>query len=213
MSEPQHTTQELHDLVQMCTIAHRHNVGGLVWLSWNACGSKPPARYRKQSIAFGSQLIAVSHTAAKTLLGLLRDVKPGHFDVVLKSHLQHGWVEKLRASYVVPPIGNFDSHESGCSPGVGFRTGCWGLPWCKEGTRLPPSDWPRFVAAFTASTGPATVVKSLSPWPPADQDGWWRTHVPPSQWLTWDDDWWRLLVNRGWVENDNWLGPQKGRPV
>ena len=213
MSDPQATTQELHDLVQMCTIAHRHNVGGLVWLSWNACGSKPPARYKKQSIAFGSQLIAVSHIAAKQLLELVRAVKPGHWDIVLKNNLVATWAETLKACYAVPPIGNFDGHESGCTANVGFRNSCWGLPWCKEGTRLPPGDWPRFLAAFSAAPGPATVIKGLSPWPPPDTSAFWRTQAPPSQWYNWDEDWWRMLLARGWVQNNEWLGPQKGRPM
>ena len=66
-------------------------------------------------------------------------MKDWHIDLILKRELTNGWqdMEKLGACYVVPPVGSFIEHESGCSLDRDYSRipGLWDLPWCQEGTR------------------------------------------------------------------------------
>ena len=56
-----HVSPELAGLVRCVTMAHRHGVGDLVWLSWNG------RKMRKRHPSHGSFLLAVSAKAAKAL--------------------------------------------------------------------------------------------------------------------------------------------------
>ena len=51
------TSTELIDMVKLCTAAEREGHGDLVWLSWNP---RDNPNYRRTSLEWGSQLIAVS---------------------------------------------------------------------------------------------------------------------------------------------------------
>ena len=86
---------------------------------------------------FGADLhVCVSCRFCITLY--TQPMKDWHIDLVLKKQLIAGWQEpdQLGACYVVPPVGSFIEHETGCSVDRGGRiAGMFGLPWCQEGTR------------------------------------------------------------------------------
>ena len=65
-AEMLHVSQELEDLVKICTYAHRQLAGGLVWLSW--CGLSEKSRGRKTVPCRGSTLLAVTSWFARMLL-------------------------------------------------------------------------------------------------------------------------------------------------
>ena len=64
MPEP---TQELQDLVCICTAAARRGPGNFVWLSWNATPDRSRPASTATNIANGSQLIAVTAAGARWL--------------------------------------------------------------------------------------------------------------------------------------------------
>ena len=67
-----------------------------------------------------------------------------HFDVWLREACIHESCGLL-ASYVLPSIGNYDEHISGCDPTgtgdpSGLRRSCWDDYWCQEGVRIERRD-------------------------------------------------------------------------
>ena len=85
-------------------------------------------------------------------------MKDWHFDIVLLHRLIEGWQnpDQLGACYVVPPIGSFMEHVTGCSMDrPGRIPGHWGASWQQDGTRkLRDGQEDRWLAGFTAK-GPA----------------------------------------------------------
>ena len=110
-------TKELRDLIHTCTMAHRHNVGQVVCLSWCAGVWEQSRELRDGSSAPHCSLIAVSHRGAVGLLRLLESRLQGHWDDVLLSCLcQSGnrcklvmygspsvWSRRLRPAPVAGP--------------------------------------------------------------------------------------------------------------
>ena len=138
-AELQNVSQELEDLVKICTIAHRQHAGGLVWLSW--CGAEGKAG-RKTAPMHGSTLVAVASWFARELLLNFNKLEFKHFDIALRNVLQKPpadwtWCE---ASFVYPSIGHYCEHVSGCEEGLGWRASSWNCTWCQGGTRKDPAD-------------------------------------------------------------------------
>ena len=88
----QHVSQELEDLVKICTYANRQLAGGLVWLSW--CGLSEKSRGRKTVPAHGSTLVAVTSWFVRQLLIHFDKLEFIHFDIALRNVMQSpppGW--------------------------------------------------------------------------------------------------------------------------
>ena len=101
-AELQNVSQELHDLVKICTYAHRQRAGGLVWLSW--CGGAG-GKSRKTAPCHGSTLLAISAWFARQLLLNFDKFEFMHFDIALRNVLQNppaDWTW-CQASFVYPP--------------------------------------------------------------------------------------------------------------
>ena len=85
-------------------------------------------------------------------------MKDYHFDLVLLRLLIEGWQdpEQLGACYVVPPIGSFIEHVTGCSMDrPGRIPGHWGCKWQQDGTRKnKEGDKDRWLAGFTPKGEP-----------------------------------------------------------
>ena len=86
----------------------------------------------------------------------MQPMKDWHIDLILKKMLTESWqsCEELGACYVVPPMGSFIEHESGCSKDrdTSRIQGMWDQPWCQEGTRKRTSEQKhRRLALFTSS--------------------------------------------------------------
>ena len=165
---------ELMDVVQMATIASRHQSGELIWASW--C---PAAR--KSQIGHGSTLVMLTADAACKIAAAMemrmddgsiepstkgRYMKPGHFDVVLRDWLMDGQPETnpIKYCYVYPPIGNYKTHLSGCE--VGLATGAgrendWLKGWSCPGTRKSqdPKGRDKYLARLTKKGEPTWIVK------------------------------------------------------
>ena len=135
----QSVSQELEDLVKICTYAHRQRAGGLVWLSW--CGGNL-GKSRKSAPTHGSALLAVTSWFARELLENFHKLEFKHFDIALRSALQRPPADWYwcQASFVYPSIGHYCEHVSGCQEGLGWRASEWGGTWCQGGTRKDPSD-------------------------------------------------------------------------
>ena len=133
-----------------------------------------------------------------------------HFDIWLRDACIHQ-TNNLQASYVLPSIGNFDEHISGCDPtntGVpgGLRPSQWDDYWCMEGVRVDKKDSKhktRNVCAFQ---------EKGTDWGIPVQFGddlkrmWWKTAEPPD--CYWDkapEMWTELLHQRGWLDDWGWL--------
>ena len=101
--------QELIDMVLTMSHAHRHDVGDLVWFSWNA---HPPGfrrrRHRTCHPDHGSQCIGFTKAGARVLSAVMPRHKPQLFDLWLLHNLREGQEGELHddlCSYVCPPIG------------------------------------------------------------------------------------------------------------
>ena len=79
-------SQELEDLVKICTYASRQHAGGLVWLSW--CGLSEKSKGRKTVPCHGSTLVAVTSWFARKLLENFDMLEFCHFDIALRNLLQ-----------------------------------------------------------------------------------------------------------------------------
>ena len=111
--------------------------------------------------------------------------------------------ENLGACYVVPPIGSFLEHQTGCSVGRGRIAGLWGVEGVQEGTRVtqPATQVPRRLATFGWKKEPDYLsapfhlpsqlpgLRWLTEPPPADADvslspfgvgGVWASGEPPA---------------------------------
>ena len=102
-----HVSQELEDLVNICTDAHRQSAGGLVWLSW--CGLSEKSKGRKTVPQHGSTLIAVTSWFARQLLLNFDKLEFMHFDIALRNVLQNppaDWhvPSSSSSSFVYPPL-------------------------------------------------------------------------------------------------------------
>ena len=128
-------SQEIKDLVRLVTLAHRHDLGDLVWLSWDGANS----RGHKCKPGHACTLLAVTIPGARKLQGLMLSgkIKKGHFDLSLLSWLREDPqnVKELKASYFYPSVGSYTEHISGCQKGLGLRPTSFGKDWVQAGTR------------------------------------------------------------------------------
>ena len=210
-----HVSEELSDLVRIVTTASRACLGELVWLSW--CGRQ----FRKLHPSHGTTLVSLTRRGAEQLQPLIDAAKPQHFDVWLRDTLLHGgWADpmKLGASFVVPSIGSYDEHLSGCDPNNagegGIRKSTWKEPWTQPGVRpraRSEKDKPRWIARFCKKGGPDYVAQvDFS----KERSLCWLTQSPPRHWCTWDNQWWKVLQARGWIWGDQlWIPAMPTEPI
>ena len=168
--------QEVRDLVKLSAMAHKKGHGNFIWTCWQpgGAGSKPK---RTQSINSGLMMAMISRDGAEMLDHAFRGLvcveghavprfRTGHFDLVLKEFfLTPGVADATRMCYVVPPIGNYSTHQSGCDPslasGVG-RASCWDEKWVCRGTRKAddPTGRDKYFAKPTKSGEPVWISKA-----------------------------------------------------
>ena len=76
----------------------------------------PASQGGKTVPSHGSTLVGVSKDGAMKLLeAIKKQKKPQHFDIWLRDACLNQ-TGGLQASYVLPSIGNYDEHISGCDP-------------------------------------------------------------------------------------------------
>ena len=200
--------EELQDLVRIATVAHRKGKGDVVWYSW--VGSKK----KKTEPSHGSTLVGVSKDGARFLLEAIRKAPQAmHFDIWLRDRCFQE-TEGLQASYVLPSIGNFDEHISGCDPtntgmADGTRPSQWNDYWCMDGVRVEKRDAKhktRNVCAFQSKGVdwgiPVQFGNELT-------DMYWKTVHPPNPYWEGDETWQNLLRHRGWLDEWGYLSLPK----
>ena len=191
-------TNELVDIVKICTAAHRRKCGGLVWLCYESAKNKKD-KTRRVSPRNGLMAIAITAEHARRMQGDFSKFRFCHFDIALRELLEFD--EQARAtwecSYVFPPIGNYISHVSGCEEGLGVRTASWSYRWVQEGTRVDVSpegrehgSVHRWLVPFKAGIEKLRNTEQLGaqakqvlvlPEGPADDDLRWFTLKPPEE--------------------------------
>ena len=194
-------SRDLTNVMKICAQAHRHNVGDIVWMCWQPCGKgKKPARVC--SINSGAMFIACSHGGAVHLNGALHSgmLECNHWDVSLKRHLlEHQ--EDAGASYLVPPMGNYVAHVSGCATGHEadkVRDSCFGEPWLAEGTERAEDAKSRdkWVCHLTTKGQPKWLacVNDVSG---LDAVPAWKSYgLPFREWPDWAQDFWAGLPTK-----------------
>ena len=164
------TSPELVDTVKLCTAAHRCRRGDLVWLGWNPADNP---RKRKTAHGWGSQLMAVSAEGARKMRANFESwFEKIHWDFSVKDALEKYGVGHagLRACYVRPAIGSFESHESGCT-GVGERHAELRSKVVQEGTRIMyPGQRHRDIVEFSAKGEPIVLRQEVKIPEEVDQD-------------------------------------------
>ena len=185
----EHPSEELVDLVRICTAASRCGYGNLVWLGWQP--GMPGERVKEPNrVGFGSQLIAVSVQGAARLARRMPGadlvgeppVPPeqvltmSHWDLSLKEFLTHDEGRSLAASLCAPAIGSFKVHPSDIDKRYKEgRPACWDEPWCVPGTRPShdPQGRSRSRVKFVARGKPPVLVPLRID---DSQDLFWRSY-------------------------------------
>ena len=169
--------QSLKDIVRICTLAHRENVGDLVWLAW-----EPAQSERKSHPSHGTTALAITKQAANVLQPWLAESDLFHFDVVLKRGLvENKWGAEMKASFVYKAIGSFESHKSSIEKKkdgtfTWVRLTSFDKSWIADGTRgerlqlCKFCKWGRNVHAEI----PTSFFTS--------DDGIWKTLAPKGNW-------------------------------
>ena len=171
-------TRWLHDMVKICTEAHRAGARDLLWMSWlpKAARKSHPTRY--------SGLIALTAEGARKLMLNFGAwfPKAGHFDCELRDKLcNHTAVRaELSAGYLYPCLGHYSQHESGIEKGV--REMDWSQHHILQETRV--SEIPNCkhesigVAAFTAGGYISLLHDGVHlPDTPPDDFRWWTAAI------------------------------------
>ena len=199
-------SQELRDLVQCCNRAANLGRGHVIWIGWQSAGK------RKSVPSFASHLVAVTKHGARQMLASMEngELKKGHWDRVLRSWLvqeNYQCPKVMGGSYIWPSCGYYQTHESGCEPGIGERVAYWNIPCVQPGVRPKKAgDRARWLAYWpTPDTGGAVWLEQITFDSRANT---WVTQSPPDRWWSTDNDWQRLLWNRWWISYDGWEGPQ-----
>ncbi len=157
-------SQVLEDIVSFCTAAHRQGKGEIVWLCWQP-GQDDASVKRVNSIRSGAMMIAVDVPGARRLWEAFTkgDLHMGHFDCSL-----HFWLLKNDrgqdfASYLIPPLGNYKHHISGCEKEYATkpRPSCWTTRWVCPGTRRAddPKKRDKWIACHTSKGDPKWLTK------------------------------------------------------
>ena len=174
-------TEELADLVRLCTAAHRQRCGGFLWLCYEAAKSKHDKGWKK---APRNGLMAVAMTAecARKLQVYWPKLWRGHLDVAFRFlfETEPEIAKELEAGFVYPPVGNYVTHLSGIEAGL-ERESTWDYRFVQEGTRKDPDEGRsehrqlfRFTRKGKWLQPLATVVIPEE----GDEDFRWFTHNP-----------------------------------
>jgi len=180
----QTVSTELVELVQCATRASRLAHGDLIWFGYN-CGDEKQ-KGPNDKIAFGSQGIMFTMRAAKRLHTRMQGVTPQHFDLWLKEVLLEQSTQPslspatIRACYVVPPLGGFQTHNTGCRGDFGVRTGLWDEPWSSPGGMRDHRASRRRLARFSKSRNPAEYHLETLKFPVVTARHHWLTALPPT---------------------------------
>ena len=153
-------SEELADICNYCTQAHRHRMSGsIVWLCWQPANAGV-AKYKSTVLTSGAMLITISKTGATQVAQAVEDGdlgRPYHWDVMLKKWLQTHRAD-VAASYIWPPMGNYTTHVSGCEQQSqkSVRKSCWDMKWCCPGTKVAhdPQHRQKWLLGFTADKSP-----------------------------------------------------------
>ncbi len=207
---------ELLDLVATMNVAARDDVGDIVWFGYNSSNKGLGSAEPYARVSFGSNCIGWTARGARKALELASRERPQHWDNWLLWHLEnaHGELKEPRvgASFVSPPIGGFETHESDNCQGKD-REAFWQCHWSAEGSVRQRSKQgnPRNLCRFLDSTGsrsPLAVVTELV-FDSIEESFLWRTESGPKL-LSNDSQMLSLLVaNLGWGDgHGNFWGPQ-----
>ena len=177
----------LEDMVQICTKAHREDLGDLVWLSYDAS----PRQGYKTKVQQSATLLALSHSGAKKLKALVDADKKWwgqpRFDLRLIAYLQENGPD-FGASYVYPCIGHYQANwsHSSLEGRDAWRDSYWIWGWVQEGTRRAHAynGKHRSLCGWNGAKG-SPDVKSELVLPSLDEDSRWYTRIGALE--TWDD--------------------------
>ena len=134
-----------------------------------------------------------------------------HFDIWLRDACI-GQQEGLQAAYVLPSIGGYDEHISGCDPtntGVegGWRPANWDDYWNEPGVRIETRNGNhknRFVCDFKPMKAGTDWGIPVS-FEQRNSNSLWKTEQPPKVYWEGGDVWQNILNQRGWLDDYGWL--------
>ena len=199
-------SEELNDLVRIATVAQRKGKGDLIWYSWEGSSKS------KTMPSHGSSLVGVSKEGAFKLLDAIQKTRNAdRFDIWLRQ-LCCEQRQGLQASYVLPSIGSYDKHISGCDPVVPgvediWRPSNWNDYWCAEGIRLEgrvSKHKQRNVCDFCQSVESRDWGIRVD-FNEANVHLVWKTERPPKPYWEGGLVWENILNQRGWLDRHGWL--------
>ena len=173
----EHVPEVLKDLVKISIAANRENVGHFIWYSWEG-SDRPGARSRPMH---GATMIGISTFGARKLLSLMSSglLPKGHADLVLREYMENNGKD-FGASFLYPSVGHYQSHQSGCEKGLGWRQNDWQKGWIMEGTRKasgviathPMKNEHRYLVHFRRSGQPEWIRQVTLPEPDDEELKW-----------------------------------------
>ena len=142
------------DILRYATCAARHQMGDLIWWSWNAAQPGEEARVPSR-LQYGTQFVSYTKKAASALEAAMNSgqLEKGHWDLVLKRFLyqNRGAIEY---SYFYPPMGHWHEHASDCDKRKydSGRPTSWDKKWVCVGTRssMDPQKRHKYFCTFTS---------------------------------------------------------------
>ena len=137
----QEPSEELQDIVKLCTVAHRHARGGFVWLCYE-CEKSKSNKQRRRAPRNGFMAVAITAECARSWLSEFNlKFKLKHWDVAVRDVLENDKEAAVRwgCSFCFPPIGNYVSHVSGCEEGLGVRDSSWKYFSCRRARAGTPT--------------------------------------------------------------------------
>ena len=180
-------SQEMQDILAMQALAARHNIGELIWVSWNSHHWTPKDRKKKQGRSSspwaGAHLYTLTAKGARFLLKerVLENWWESHMGTALKHFLMKyqkcGESRGFGACYIYPPIGHYFPHMTTTNQWKRVLISHWDEPWTQGGTRRNPED-PEHVdrsLCWITETGPPEVVVNFRP--DDDPTKWWCTRA------------------------------------
>ena len=142
-STDQGYSQNVADLIRMCTMCHRVGKGDIIWFGWNAAKTDKPSW-----VYNGSHGLAITKKGAQSIANAMvhRKVERGHIDLRLLDWLRaEGEATAAKACYLYPAVGSYYAHPSGCDPknfgeDQGGRPSGWELKKAAQGTRVASDE-------------------------------------------------------------------------
>ena len=217
---PASISREVFELVASCNLAHREGYGELIWFGYNVSNKKHSSK--KGFVGYGSQGVAFTRQAARTLQEVMKWKRPELFDMFLKGEMVEDftpwpkqWKSALaKSSFIHPPLGGFYEHDTEILGPGKSRPSLFGADWGQEGSvgAVRPTDTSRELKKWTPGGSWEEEGETVTKLPPVfhsvNNQLYWKTMAPPLSWQRGESTFDTVLSKMGYLgPQDEYWGP------